>query len=474
MEISYLSARQLIDCYKQKALSPVDVVDVTLERIERLNPIINAVYAVDRSNAISAARKSEARWLKGEPMGLFDGVPTTIKDALPAVGLPAFRGSAANDVAFSKEDHPSVARLREAGAIILGRNTMCDYGIIASGVSSKHGVTRNPWNIEKNTGASSSGAAATIAAGINPISIGTDIVGSIRLPASYCGLVGHKPSRGRVPYYFPNHPAITAGPMARNVRDAAMFLDVLSLPDQRDFTALNEGPQHFLTNLDLFDPSAKKAVLLLDLGFGITPSNETQATVRKAARQLEAVGLKFETTITSAPFSSDADTAAHLHYKVRCFNEFKAVDTDKQNLSPIIQDWTQNAQSISADQFYTASMKMLSLQEEVFKLMGNADFLLLPSTPIPAHNAEEATPDPSDLFAPWCNNFLFNLTGQPAISINCGFTQSGLPIGLQIVGRSNNDLGVLQLARLYERISDTQPDWTVVEDYLSVTSRANS
>lgn len=461
-ELAYLSARALLSRFRTKALSPVEATQDALDRIETLNPKINAVYDIQASTALAAAKQSEARWLKGEPIGPLDGLVTTVKDALPLTGSKAYRGSAANPPETATTDHPAVARMREAGAIFLGKNTMCDYGIIAAGVSSKHGVTRNPWDLSRTCGASSSGSAATLAAGIGAVSVGTDIVGSIRVPASYCGLVGLKPSRGRVPYHFQNHPALTAGPMARNVSDAALFLEVLARPDNRDFTALPFEGTPYLQQLGNLALHKKRARLVLDLGFGIAPDPETLLKVELAAAAFDDFGFDIE-LIDTPPFEPGADAPAALHYKVRCLTEFEDLSDAAQQRSPIIHEWVEDARQVSATELYRAGLDLLRLEEAAHSLIGDADYLLLPSTPIPAHDAELPSPAGTDLFAPWCNTFLFNLTGQPAASVNCGFTSSGLPIGLQIVGRRGDDLGVLQLAKAWEDIVGFPVPWSRTE-----------
>lgn len=457
-ELAFLSARDLLSRFGSKELSPVEVTRNALDRIDTLNPKINAVYDVQASTAMHAAKQSETRWLKGEPVGPLDGLVTTVKDALPLAGRNAYRGSAANPPERATTDHPTVARMREAGAIFLGKNTMCDYGIIAAGISSKHGVTRNPWDLQRTCGASSSGSAATLAAGIGPLSIGTDIVGSIRVPASYCGLVGLKPSRGRVPYHFPNHPALTAGPMARDVSDAALLLEVLARPDCRDFTALPFDDTPYLSRLSDLALHKKRARLVLDLGLGVKPDPETVLKVSLAAAAFDDFGFDIE-LIDQPPFVAGADDPATLHYKVRCLAEFESLPEAAQKRSPVIYDWVEDARSVTATDLYRAGQDLLRLEETAYGLMGDADFLLLPSTPIPAHEAELPSPPGTDLFAPWCNTFLFNLTGQPALSINCGFSKSGLPIGLQIVGRRGDDLGVLQLGKAWEDIVGFPVPW---------------
>lgn len=450
--IVYMSACELLEAYRSKQLSPVEVTKAMFQHIEIANPSINAVYFLVKKAAITAAEASEKRWLKGAEKGLLDGIPMTVKDALPTKGMPSFRGSAANVGTIATTDHSTVARIKEHHAIILGKNTMCDYGILGSGVSSKHGVTRNPWNIKYNTGASSSGAAASIAAGIGPIAIGTDIVGSIRLPASFCGLYGLKPSQGRVPYYFPNSPSLVAGPMARNVTDAALLMTVISQADKRDFTALPYQHIEWHKVLQPLDLSKKKALLVLDLGFGLRVDEEVKNKVEQAAKDLVNIGLNVE-ILANPPFTKDADAPAERFYKIRTLTEYSKLPAEDLVKSPIIYQWTRAGEEMSAKALYADFLALQKLREKTMQLMDGYDFLLLPSAVQPPFLAEKAAPDESRLFDPWGNTFLFNLTEQPAASINCGFTQLGLPIGLQIVGQRYDDIGVFRLSKMYEEIN---------------------
>lgn len=457
-EIALLSAVELSNAYRTRNLSPVEVLETALARIEHTNPAVNAIYYLDHAPAKEAAKASEKRWSKDAPLGPLDGIPTTVKDALTTTGMPSYRGSAANGCEIAASDHSSVARLREGGAVILGKNTMCDYGILAAGVSSRHGVTRNPWDLSKTTGASSSGAAASVAALFEPFSVGTDIVGSIRLPASYCGLVGFKPSQGRVPYYFPNSPSLVAGPLARNVKDAALMMNTLSKPDERDFSALPYDNVDYLGGLEKTQLSGKKAKLILDLGFGVSVDEEVQSDVRGAARSLEHEGLAVD-EVQDRPFEPSELDAAETFYKIRCLTELSTTPETAQPKSDIIWKWTRSGKEVSAVDLYRSFNALQLLREKTVRLLNGYDYLLLPSTPIPAHDADLPAPNPNKLFAPWCYNFLFNLSEQPALSINCGFTNSGLPIGLQIVGRRYDDLGVLQLAHIFEAVREVEMPW---------------
>ena len=232
-----LPAAELIDAYRTRRLGPVEVVRAVLAHIGRWEPHLHATYALDPEGALAQAEASQGRWLKGEPAGALDGVPVTIKENIATRGVPVPLGTAATELVPAAQDAPPAARLREAGAVILGKTTMPDYGMLSSGLSSFHPLTRNPWNLAKNPGGSSAGAAAAAAAGYGPLHIGTDIGGSVRLPAAWCGIVALKPSLGRIPI-FPPYAGRVAGPMTRTVADAALMMSVLSRPDARDTMSL--------------------------------------------------------------------------------------------------------------------------------------------------------------------------------------------------------------------------------------------
>jgi len=327
---------------------------------------------------------------------------------------------------------------------------MCDFGIIASGISSRHGVTRNPWNPARTPGASSSGAAASVAAGLSPFAVGTDIVGSIRVPASFCGLVGLKPSQGRVPYYFPNSPALVAGPLARTVQDAAVLLDALAAPDKRDFTAQPPAARTY-TGLQARRPAGLKLRLVTGIGFGVAPDPEVVVAVRAAARLLQEQGAAVDED-AAPPFEADAADPARLFYQARTLIELDSHPAGRRALASVIDRWVEPARHASAADLFRCMDAMQRLRERAVRLLDRHDFLLMPSTPTPAYEAELAAPAPYDLFDPWCNTFLFNLGEQPALSINCGFASSGLPIGLQIVGRRYDDAGVLKMGALVQEL----------------------
>jgi aspartyl-tRNA(Asn)/glutamyl-tRNA(Gln) amidotransferase subunit A len=235
-DIAFASAETLLDLYSSKALSPVEVTQTLLERLDRLQPQLNAFCVIDRDGALTAARASEERWRRGEPMGALDGAPVTLKDLVLMRGFPTRRGSRLTEPLPDTEDSPPTARLREAGAVILGKTTTPEFGWKAIGDSPLTGITRNPWKLDRTSGGSSAGAAVACAAGIGPLHQGSDGAGSIRIPSAFCGIFGIKATFGRVPAHPPSPMALLSnvGPMTRHVRDAALMLNVLSRPDPRD------------------------------------------------------------------------------------------------------------------------------------------------------------------------------------------------------------------------------------------------
>src|SRR6267378_5318742 len=281
-DLCSLSATELLDGFSKHELSPVEVTRAVLERIERLNPVLNAFNLVSE-RALDDARTSEARWMAGQPKGLLDGVPVSIKDIILTKGWPTLRGSKTVDPRGPwNDDAPASARLREHGAVLLGKTTTPEFGWKGVTDSPLTGITRNPWNPKKTPGGSSGGAAAAVAAGMGPLALGTDGGGSIRIPCSFTGLFGLKPSFGRVPAWPPSPFGTVAhvGPMTRSVEDAALMLNVLSLPDERDWHALPYDARDWRTGLDQ-GISDLHIAYSPDLGYAKVDT-EVAAIVRKA------------------------------------------------------------------------------------------------------------------------------------------------------------------------------------------------
>src|SRR5471032_1012755 len=286
-----MTATAMLAAFKSKKLSPVDVVDGVIARIEAWEPKLKALYAPDFGNARKRAKESEKRWAAGKPAGALDGVPITIKENIATKGVPVPLGTGANDLVPAAADAPASARVREAGAVILSKTTMPDYGMLSSGRSSFHPLTRNPWNLAWNPGGSSAGAGAAAAAGYGPLHLGTDIGGSVRLPASWNGIFTLKPSLGRVPV-DPPYFGRAVGPMTRTVADAALLMAELAKPDARDHMSL--PPAEIDWAAGPLEPKDLKIGLHLDPGYGLPVDPEVKASIEAAARLFERAGAHLE------------------------------------------------------------------------------------------------------------------------------------------------------------------------------------
>ncbi|MES5047741.1 amidase [Rhizobium nepotum] len=461
-DLSTLTATEMTEGYRKKTFSPVEITEAALRRIEALDPALNSFYLTTADEARKMASESSARWMGGQPLSLLDGVPTSIKDALPSAGSPSYRGSVAHSADQQRfdVDAPSVARMREAGMVFLGKTTMPDFGIFASGLSSKHGVTRNPWDITKTPGGSSAGTAVSIAAGLNPLAVGTDIVGSIRLPASFCGIFGFKPSQGRVPYYFPNSPALVAGPMARSVHDAALLMNIISQPDGRDFTALPfDNMRYDLVLREAF--TSARIGFIRNLGFGTMPDSEVLGTVSTAVEMLRKEGFLVQDLDVS--FSPDDLRAGERFYKARARSELSDFAADRRAAATVVSDWSLEAESLTAIDLYRDFNRLQSMRARAAALIEGFDFLILPSVHVPPFLADTPGLLPGRLFEAWINSFLFNLTEQPASSSPCGLTANGLPVGLQIVGHRFADADVFRLSKIVEDLFE----WRKVLDKMT-------
>ena len=297
-----MTAAELLAAYKSKKLSPVEAVDAVIRRIEAWEPKLKALYAPDFGGARRAARESEKRWQAGRPQGALDGVPITIKENIATKGVPVPLGTAATELVPAADDAPAAARVREAGAVLLAKTTMPDYGMLSSGRSSFHPLTRNPWNLAWNPGGSSAGAGAAAAAGYGPLHLGTDIGGSVRLPASWNGIFTLKPSLGRVPVDPPFF-GRAVGPMTRTVGDAALLMAELSKPDARDHMGL--PPAEIDWQAGLLEPKGLKIGLHLDAGSGLPVDAEVKAAIEAAAEAFAEAGATVE-PVDAVPDARDA------------------------------------------------------------------------------------------------------------------------------------------------------------------------
>ncbi len=457
-ELAYLSASELVEAYRRKSLSPVELAEAVLRRIERLEPKLNAFALRDPDGAMALARASEARWQKGQPMGPLDGVPVTIKDLFLTRGWPTLRGSTLikRDQPW-EEDAPPVARLRETGAVILGKTTMPEFGWKALGDSPLTGITRNPWNLEHTPGGSSSGAAAGLAAGLGPLALGTDGGGSIRIPCSFTGLPGLKPSFGRVPAYPPSPFGLLAhtGPMARTVPDLALLLNLLTGADHRDPYALPRDGADYRRGLE-DGVKGLKIAFSPALGYAKHVDPEVAAAVERAARTFAELGAEVERA--DPGFADPRQAWFTLWYSGAAKALGHLTAEERTRLDPGLRVHVERGEKLSAVDFLTADVARTDLGRQMAAFHRRYDLLLCPSTAVPAFKVGT---DVGDLarekeWIDWTPfSYPFNLTRQPAASVPCGLTKAGLPIGLQIVGPLYADALVLHAARAFETTTPT-------------------
>jgi aspartyl-tRNA(Asn)/glutamyl-tRNA(Gln) amidotransferase subunit A len=457
LEISDLSAVELAERFASRALSPVEALDAVLAVVERWEPHLQATYAFDPKGAYAAARAAEKRWREGQALSPVDGVPVTVKENIASKGVPVPLGTLATTLVKAAEDAPPVARLREAGAVIFSKTTMPDYGMLSSSLSSFHPLTRNPWDLTRTPGGSSSGAGAAAVAGYGPLHIGTDIGGSVRLPATWCGIFTLKPSLGRIPI-DPPYMGRVVGPMTRTVTDAARLMAVLARPDARDH--MNLPPSELAW--DDLDRNVKGVRIgyCPDIGSGLPVEPEVGAAIEAAVRTYEQAGAQIEVV---RPFvTPEMIDGLDRFWRARAYSDFlKLPPATVDKVLPFIRAWVQKASTYSGEDVFSGYAQTVILRKATNDATRTCDFVLMPTAPVPAFAAELPCPtnDPERPFEHIAFTAPFNMSEQPAASINCGYTSAGLPIGLQIVGRRFDDLGVLQMSRAWERMRPAQRPW---------------
>ena len=452
-DIKSLTAAELLRLYRRRELSPVEVTRDQLDRIETFEPAINGFIIVDREGALKAAQASEARWQKGEPMGLVDGLGATVKDNIWLKGFPSRRGSSTSDPAPMKEDAPAVARLREAGAIFLGKTTLPEFGWIGACHSPLTGITRNPWKRDCTTGGSSGGAAAAALLNLGHLHIGTDGAGSIRIPAAFTGVFGIKPSFGRVPAYPASPFSILAhvGPLTRTVNDAALMLTVIGGADARDMAAWNTPAPDYRVGLD-DGVRGLRVAWSPRLGYVNKVHSDVEAATKKAAQAFADLGAVVEEADPS--FAEPYDMIMTLWGAVSAMIVSAIPDSDRQKMDPGFLAMADLGKKYSLADYLRAFTARQDLAIAMERFHEKYDLLLTPQMPIPALEAGRVTPTDGSYGENWINwspyTYPFNLTQQPAASVPCGFSSEGLPIGLQIVGPARRDHLVLRAARAFE------------------------
>jgi aspartyl-tRNA(Asn)/glutamyl-tRNA(Gln) amidotransferase subunit A len=446
------SAAELLRCYRIKQLSPVETTRAVLARIQRFDPEVNAFCLVDEEHAMAAARASETRWQRGEPCGVVDGVPATIKDLVLSRGWPTLRGSLAiaRDQPWD-EDAPATARLREHGAVLIGKSTTPEFGWKAVTDCALTGITRNPWDTSRTPGGSSGGAAVAAALGMGALHVGSDGGGSIRIPAGFTGIFGLKPSFGRVPAY-PASPFGTVahlGPMTRTVGDAALMLNVMALPDSRDWFALPYDGRDYRVGLE---DGVRRLKVAFSPTFGfVQVEPEVADLVAKAALAFVELGAIVEQVDA---LMADPIEIFVPHWYVGAANLLRTFSEDQRaKMDEGLREIAAEGSRISLMDYLTAVRRRAELGAAMRRLHETYDLLLTPTLPLAAFAAGRERPDPASQ-PRWINwasfSYPFNLTQQPAASVPCGFTAAGLPVGLQIVGPMHGDALVLRAARAFE------------------------
>ncbi|MFD8568192.1 amidase [Streptomyces sp. NPDC059639] len=453
-ELTGLTAQDLLDGYRKGEFSPVDATRAVLARIEETEPGLNAFVRVDAEGALAAARESAERWRRGEPSGLVDGVPVTVKDILLQRGAPTLKGSKTTRAEGSwAEDAPSVARLREHGAVFVGKTTTPEFGWKGVTDSPLSGVTRNPYDTSRTAGGSSGGSAAAVAVGAGPLSLGTDGGGSVRIPAAFCGIFGLKPTYGRVPLYPASAFGTLAhvGPMTRTAADAALLMDVISGPDPRDWSGLGpadgsfrEGIQGGVRGLRVaFSPS---------LGGQVAVRAPVAAAVRSAVERLAGLGAYVEET--DPDFTDPVEAFHTLWFSGAARVTQRLSAAQRELLDPGLREICAQGARFSALDYLAAVDVRMELGRRMGVFHSAYDVLVTPSLPVTAFAAGVEVPVRSGLrrWTGWTPfTYPFNLTQQPAATVPVGVDGDGLPVGLQVVGARHQDALVLRVAHtLYE------------------------
>lgn len=454
--IASLSAAELGPLYARRELSPVEVAKDALARIERFEPEINAFVVRDEATTLAMAEASQARWLKGDALGPLDGVPVTIKDNIGVAGWPMRRGSAVASNAPWPEDAPATARLREAGTVFLGKTTMPEYGWKGVGDSPLSGITRNPWNTGTGPGGSSAGAASCAALNLGCIHIGTDGAGSVRIPAAFTGVVGLKPSYGRVPAYPVSTMGFLAhlGPLTRTVTDTALAMNAIARPDERDMTAIIADPIDYVAAL-AGGVKGLRIAFSAKLGGDVPVEADIARLTREAALAFRELGASVDEV--DPGFADPLETLMVLWSAGAALALRSAGPDQRAQMDPGLVAVAEAGEQVAGSTYVEALLNQRNaLAHHMAQFHARFDLLLTPTLPLPAFEIGRNTPADGGYGEDWTRwtpfTYPFNITQQPAISLPCGLTSGGLPAGLQIVGTFGQDALVLRAAAAFEAL----------------------
>jgi aspartyl-tRNA(Asn)/glutamyl-tRNA(Gln) amidotransferase subunit A len=452
--LAFTPAVDVAELIRTKQLSPVEYLQALLDRIARLEPRINAFVHLDAGPAMAAAKRAEAALMGGERIGRLHGVPVTIKDLVITTTMPMQSGSKIFAGHQPTEDTPFVLRLQDEGAILLGKTTTSEFGWTGVSRSPLTGITHNPWKHGYNAGASSAGAGAAAAAGFGPLHQGSDGAGSIRMPSHFCGVFGLKPSFGRVPAYpvttgdFTSH----TGPMTRTVADSALLLEVMAGPHALDFTSLEAWPAHYLLRLHE-GIKGKRVAYSPDLGHArVDP--EVAALAKAAVQRFTELGAHVEEVPT--PWAAQGPDLIRFFWAAHLARLQPQLAKWEAQMDPGLVACIKAARNYSVTEYQLMRERKMAYIAAIQRWFENWDFLLTPSVSVAAFPAERLMPShwPQHEWdwVSWAEfSYPFNMSWNPAASVPCGFTPDGLPVGLQIVGRRFDDLGVLQASAAFEQ-----------------------
>ncbi len=453
-DLTELTAVQLLDGYRKGEFSPLDATRAALERAERIQPEVNAFVRLTADEALARADASAGRWRRGEPAGLLDGVPVTVKDILLMRGAPTLRGSKTiSEQGSWDEDAPSVARLRAHGAVFLGKTTTPEYGWKGVTDSPLSGVTRNPYDPSRTAGGSSGGAAAAVALGAGPLALGTDGGGSVRIPAAFCGVFGLKPTYGRVPLYPASAFGTLAhvGPLTRDAADAALLLDVIGVPDSRDWSALPAAPGSFVAGLS-GGVRGLRVAYSPSFGGQVAVRPGVAAAVRRAVERLAGLGAYVEET--DPDFTDPVDAFHTLWFSGAARVVQHLGPHQRELLDPGLREICGTGARRTALDYLAAVDVRMELGRRMGRFHDGYDLLVTPTLPLTAFEAGAEVPKGSGhrRWTGWTPfTYPFNMTQQPAASVPVGTDGDGLPVGLQIVAARHRDDLVLRAAHaLYE------------------------
>lgn len=456
-ELSFTPATELAAAIRAKKLSPVEIVQAAIARIHKVNPKINAFCTVTADQALRAAKRAEDQLMRNEPLGSLHGLPVSVKDLLLTEGVRTCFGSFIREHYVPDENAPAVKRAVDRGAIVIGKTTTPEFGFKAVTDSPLGGVTRNPWDLRKTSGGSSGGAGAAIAAGLGALALGTDGAGSIRIPSSFNGIFGLKPSYGRVAAYPPNPVPFLShvGPMTRTVRDAALLMNAIAGPDERDISSLPGEPTDYLM---CCEGGVRGLRVAWSATLGYTNVDPEIAEICEASARLFETELRCNVESADPGFDSPHTWFATLWALSYAMRLRHVLSDWESRMDPDLVTLIRDASRLSLDNFEEALAKRLVLWDTTRKFFDKFELLLTPTLPVRPFTAGLGAPEtlagPVGALPPFPEwtpfTYPWNLTGQPAATVPCGFTSDGLPVGLQIVGRRLADCTVLRAAAAFE------------------------